>query len=119
MSDFDAGAGEAADTGRQQRGRSARRSPARVAIPRVVAGAVLIAAVLVALPLVGGRNGTPVGKGGTAYAAGGLKPLATCDAVLQYFKDQAADYLIERASGGGGPDAGGAVARDRLFGFGR
>ena len=78
-----------------------RRSAARVAIPRAVAGAVLLAAVLVALPLGGGKNGTPLGRNGTAYAAGALKPFSTCDTVLQYFKDQAPEYLIDRAGGGG------------------
>src|SRR5918992_3247207 len=101
MSDFDSGT---------QGVRRARRSPTRVVIARAAAGAVLIAAVLVALPLIGGKNGNPLGRGGTAYAAGGLKPLTTCDAVLQYFKDQAADYLIQRAGGGGVAEAGGGRA---------
>lgn len=110
MSDFDSGAREAADAGRQ---RPARRKPARVVMARAVAGAVLIAAVLVALPLFGGKNGTSVGRGGTAHAAGGLKPLSTCDAVLGYFKDQAADYLIQRAGGGGIAEAGGGAPASR------
>ena len=88
MSDFDS------------RGR-AQRSPARVAIPRAVGAAVLIAGVVVALPLGGGGGGTPLGRNGTAYAlTGTLKPFDTCDTVLQYFKDQAPEYLIERAGGG-------------------
>ena len=76
------------------------RSAARVVIPRAVAGAALFAGVLVALPLVGGENGTPLGRDGTAYAAGALKPFSTCDTVLEYFKDQAPEYLIERAGRG-------------------
>ena len=46
-------------------------------------------------------DGTPLGGAGTAYAAGALKPFSTCDTVLQYFKDQAPEYLIDRAGGGG------------------
>jgi uncharacterized secreted protein with C-terminal beta-propeller domain len=102
MSDSDSGARETAGAGRQQ----TAQKTSRVAIPRAVAGAVLIAAVLVALPLGGGKDGPPSGRGGTAHAAGALKPFSTCDAVLQYFKDQAPEYLIERAGGGG---AGGAI----------
>jgi uncharacterized secreted protein with C-terminal beta-propeller domain len=32
--------------------------------------------------------------------AGALRPFNTCDTVLEYFKDQAPEYLIERAGGG-------------------
>ena len=32
--------------------------------------------------------------------AGALKPFNTCDTVLQYFKEQAPEYLIERAGAG-------------------
>ena len=50
--------------------------------------------------------------GTTAYAlAGMLKPFNTCDTVLQYFKDQAPDYLIERARGVTTTDSGGAAER--------
>jgi uncharacterized secreted protein with C-terminal beta-propeller domain len=109
MSDFDSRARKAADSVRQQiagnplqpeKGiRRAQRSPARVAIP-AVAVAVLIAFVAVALPR-GGDHGTPSGGGGTAFAmAGALQPFDTCDTVLQYFKEQAPEYLIERARGG-------------------
>ena len=31
--------------------------------------------------------------------AGALQPFDTCDNVLQYFKDQAPEYLIQRAGG--------------------
>jgi uncharacterized secreted protein with C-terminal beta-propeller domain len=124
MSDFDSRARKAADAVRQQiaentphheKGiRRAQRSPARVAIPSAVAAAILIAAVLVALPR-GGDGGTTLGAGGTAYAlAGALKPFNTCDSVLQYFKDQAPEYLIERAGGGGvatATEAGAPVPR--------
>ena len=81
--------------------RRAQRSPARVAIPSAVAAAaVLIAGVVVALPR-GGDTGTPSGADGAAFAlTGALKPFDTCDTVLQYFKDQAPEYLIERAGGG-------------------
>ena len=34
--------------------------------------------------------------------AGVLKPFSTCDTVLEYFKEQAPEYLIQRAGGGGG-----------------
>ena len=50
----------------------------------------------------GGDPGTPSAGDGAAFAlAGALKPFDTCDTVLQYFKDQAPEYLIERAAGGG------------------
>ena len=109
MSDFDSRARKAADAVRQQVAEStfhpekgirhAQRSPGRVAIPSAVAAAVLIVGVAVALPS-GGNNGTPPSGDGTAYAlAGVLKPFNTCDTALQYFKDQAPEYLIERAGG--------------------
>ena len=120
MSDFDSRARKAADSVRQQIAEStphhekgirrAQRSPGRVAIPSAVAAAVLIAAVVVALPRAGG-NGTPPGGDATAYAlAGLLKPFDTCDTVLQYFKDEAPEYLIERAGATYG-DFGGAAER--------
>ena len=107
MSDFDSRARKAADAVRQQiadntshpeKGiRRAQRSPARVAIPSAVAAAALIAAVVVALPR-GGDAGTPSGAEGAAFAlTGALKPFDTCGSVLQYFKDQAPEYLIQRA----------------------
>jgi uncharacterized secreted protein with C-terminal beta-propeller domain len=111
MSDFDSRARKAADSVRQQiaenplhdeKGiRRAQRSPARAVIPSAVAAAaVLIVGVAVALPR-GGDPGTPSGGGGTAFAlAGALKPFNSCDTVLEYFKDQAPNYLIERARGG-------------------
>ena len=110
MSDFDSRARKAADAVRQQitdntpnpeKGiRRAHRSPARVAIPSAVAAAaVIIAGVAVTLPRDGA--GTPSGGEGAAFAmAGALKPFNTCDTVLQYFKDQAPEYLIGRAGGG-------------------
>jgi uncharacterized secreted protein with C-terminal beta-propeller domain len=109
MSDFDSRARKAADAVRQQIAEStphhekgiqrAQRSPARVAIPSAIAAAVLIAGVVVALPR-GGDNGIPTGGEATAFAlAGALKPFNTCDTVLQYFKDEAPDYLIARAGG--------------------
>src|SRR4029453_18159015 len=81
--------------------RPPQRSRSRVAIPSAVAAAaVLIVGVAVALPR-GGDPGTPSGGGGTAFASGGvLKPFNSCDTVLEYFKDQAPEYLIERARGG-------------------
>jgi uncharacterized secreted protein with C-terminal beta-propeller domain len=111
MSDFDSRARKAADSVRQQiaenplhdeKGiRRAQRSPARAVIPSAVAAAaVLIVGVAVALPR-GGDPGTPSGGGGTAFASAGvLKPFNSCDTVLEYFKDQAPNYLIERARGG-------------------
>ena len=111
MSDFDTRARKAADAVRQQIAKStthpekgirrAQRSPARVAIPSAIAAAVvLIAAVAVALPR-GGDDGTSSGGDGAAFAmAGALKPFNTCDTVLEYFKEQAPEYLIERAGGG-------------------
>ena len=123
MSDFDSRARKAADAVRRkiaestpdlEKGiRRSQRSPAaRVAIPSAVAAAaVLIAGVAVALPR-GGSGGTPSGGEATAYAlAGMLKPFNTCDTVLQYFKDQAPEYLIERARGATTTDAGGAAER--------
>ena len=111
MSDFDSGARKAADAVRQQRVentpdhehgiRRGQRSPGRAAIPRAVAGALLIGGVVVALPLGGGDGGTSLGRGGTAVAlTGTLKPFDSCHTVLQYFKDQAPEFLIERAGGG-------------------
>jgi uncharacterized secreted protein with C-terminal beta-propeller domain len=110
VSDFNSRARKAADAVREQiadnpsdpeKGiRRAQRSPARIAIPSAVAAAVLIAGVVVALPR-GGDHGTPSGGDNTAYAlAGVLKPFNTCDTVLRYFKEQAPEYLIERAGGG-------------------
>ena len=69
------------------------RSSARLAGPRALGAAVLIGGVLVALPLISNGDRPPVGRNGTAYA-GTLKPFGSCDTVLQYFKDQAPDYLI-------------------------
>jgi uncharacterized secreted protein with C-terminal beta-propeller domain len=117
MSDFDSRARKAADAVRQQIAEStphydkgirrAQRSPGRIAIPSAVAAAVLIAAIGIALPT-GGDNRTPPGGDGTAYAlAGVLKPFNTCDTALRYFKDEAPEYLIERAAG----VAGGAAER--------
>jgi uncharacterized secreted protein with C-terminal beta-propeller domain len=111
VSDFDSRARKAADAVRQQiaenasdseKGiRRAQRSPARVAIPSAVAAAVaLIVGVVVALPY-GGGEGTSSAGPGVAYAVPGeLQPFDTCDSVLQYFKDEAPQYLIERARRG-------------------
>jgi uncharacterized secreted protein with C-terminal beta-propeller domain len=122
VSDFDSRARKAADAVRQQiadnpsnpdKGiRRAQRSPGRVAIPSAVAAAVLIAFVVVALPLGGG--GATLGAGSAAYAVeGALKPFNSCDGVLQYFKDQAPEYLIQRAGGGAATatEAGAPVPR--------
>jgi uncharacterized secreted protein with C-terminal beta-propeller domain len=108
MSDFDSRARKAADAVRKQiadntfnpeKGiRRAQRSPARMTIPAIAAAIVLIAGVIVALPLGGGGNQSTSGGSGGAYAyAETLKPFNTCDSVLQYFKEQAPEYLIERA----------------------
>ena len=122
MSDFDSRARKAAEAVRRQiaegtpdlenRIRRAQRSPARVAIPSAVAAAaVLIAGVAVALPR-GGDGGTRSGGPATAFAmAGALKPFDTCDTVLQYFKEQAPEYLIEHAGGATTTDSGGAAER--------
>ncbi|HMI35315.1 MAG TPA: beta-propeller domain-containing protein, partial [Propionibacteriaceae bacterium] len=123
MSEFDSRARKAADAVRRQiaestpdleKGirRAQRSTAARVVIPSAVAAAaVLIAGVAVALPR-SGNGGTPSGGEATAYAlAGMLKPFDTCDTVLQYFKDQAPEYLIERARGVTSTDAGGAAER--------
>jgi uncharacterized secreted protein with C-terminal beta-propeller domain len=110
MSDFDSRARKAADSVRQQfaedtshveKGiRRAQRSPARVAIPSAVAAAaVLIAGVAVTLPR-GGDGGTVSAEGAAFALPGSLQPFNTCDGVLQYFKDQAPQHLIERAGGG-------------------
>jgi uncharacterized secreted protein with C-terminal beta-propeller domain len=109
VSDFDSRARKAADAVRQQiadntsnpeKGiRRAQRSPGRVAIPSAVAAAVLVAVVAVALPR-GGDGGTSLGAESAPYAmAGALQPFDTCDTVLEYFKDQAPEYLIQRAGG--------------------
>src|SRR4249920_1686640 len=109
MSDFDTRGRKAADAVRRQiventrhteKGiRHAQRSPARVAIPIAAAAALaLIAGVVITLPPSGG--GAVSGRGGVAYAVpGALKPFDTCDTVLQYFKDQAPEYLIAHAGG--------------------
>ena len=126
MSDFDSRARKAADAVRQQiaenasdseKGiRRAQRSPARVAIPSAVAAAVaLIVGVAVVLPH-GGDEGTSSAGPGAAYAVpGALQPFDTCDTVLQYFKDQAPEYLIERAGGGDrvATDTGSGAAEQR------
>jgi uncharacterized secreted protein with C-terminal beta-propeller domain len=85
------------------------RSSARLTVPRALGAAVIIGGLLVALPLAGGDGRTPLGRNGTAYA-GTLKPFSSCDTVLQYFKDQAPDYLIDRAGGVGMADAAGGRA---------
>ena len=130
MSDFDFRARKAADAVRQQiaanpisteKGiRRAQRPLARVAlVPSAVAAAVfLVAGVVVAVPH-GGDNGTPSAAESAAFAVtGALKPFSTCDAVLQYFQDQAPDYLIQRAGGGdvatASGEAGGAAKRTAL-----
>jgi uncharacterized secreted protein with C-terminal beta-propeller domain len=119
MSNFESRARKAADAVRQQiaekspnpeKGiRRAQRSPTRVAVPSAVAAAaVLIAGVAVALPR-GGDGGTPSAAEGAAFAvSGALQPFDTCDSVLQYFKDQAPEYLIERVGGGAKPETGSA-----------
>jgi uncharacterized secreted protein with C-terminal beta-propeller domain len=124
MSNFDSRARKAADSVRQQIAENplhdekgiqrAQRSPARVVIPSAVAAAaVLIVGVAVALPR-GGDPGTLSGAGGTAFAlAGALKPFNTCDTVLEYFKEQAPEYLIERARGGVATTTDGAGAAER------
>jgi uncharacterized secreted protein with C-terminal beta-propeller domain len=126
VSDFDSRARKAADAVRQQiaentsdseKGiRRAQRSPARVAIPSAVAAAVaLIVGVVVVLPH-GGDEGTSSAGPGAAYAVpGALQPFDTCDTVLQYFKDQAPEYLIERAGGGDrvATDTGSGAAEQR------
>jgi uncharacterized secreted protein with C-terminal beta-propeller domain len=126
VSDFDSRARKAADAVRQQiaentsdsekGSRRAQRSPARVAIPSAVAAAVaLIVGVVVVLPH-GGGEGTSSAGPGVAYAVpGALQPFDTCDTVLQYFKDQAPEYLIERAGGGDrvATDTGSGAAEQR------
>jgi uncharacterized secreted protein with C-terminal beta-propeller domain len=108
MSDFDSRARKAADAVRKQiadntfkpeKGiRRAQRSHPRTAIPAIAAAVVLIAGVLVALPIGGGGNKSASGGAGGAYAyAETLQPFDTCDSLLQYFKDEAPEYLIERA----------------------
>ena len=121
MSDFDSRARKAADAVRQQfaentphleKGiRRAQRSPARVAIPSAVAAAaVIIAGVAVTLPR-SGDGGTASAEGAAFALPGPLQPFDTCDSVLQYFKDQAPTYLIERAGSVTTTDSGGAAER--------
>jgi uncharacterized secreted protein with C-terminal beta-propeller domain len=111
MSDFEFRARKAADAVRQQideypsdpdKGlRRAQRSPARVAIPSAVAAAIaLIVGIAVALPHGGGDATSSAGQGAAYAVPGALQPFDTCDSVLQYFKDQAPEYLIERAGRG-------------------
>ena len=85
------------------------RPAARITLPKALGAAAVIAGVTIALSFSSGEPG-PLGGPGTAYAGtGALKPFASCDSVLDYFQDQAPDYLIERAgryaarSGGGEP----------------
>ena len=121
MSDFDSRARKAADAVRQQfadntphleKGiQRAQRSPGRVAIPSAVAAAaVLIAGVAIALPR-GNDGGTASAEGAAFALPGPLQPFNTCDSVLEYFKDQAPQYLIERAGGVRTTDSGGAAER--------
>jgi uncharacterized secreted protein with C-terminal beta-propeller domain len=120
VSDFDSRARKAADSVRQQIAEStdhekgirrAQRSPARIVIPSAIAAAVaLIAGVAVALPR-GAPDGTPLGAEGAFALTGALQPFDTCDSVLQYFKDQAPEYLIERAGGATTADSGGVAER--------
>ena len=94
------------------------RSPAAYAAagppdgrPRV-AGAVLSIAVAAVLgPRLVGGGTAGLGGAGVAYAAGPLRAFSDCDAVLGYFKEHAADYLIDQVTRGGrmGADAGGAA----------
>jgi uncharacterized secreted protein with C-terminal beta-propeller domain len=126
VSDFDSRARKAADAVRQQiaentsdseKGiRRAQRSPARVAIPSAVAAAVaLIVGVVVVLPHGGGEGTSSAGPGAAYAVPGALQPFDTCDTVLQYFKDQAPEYLIERAGGGDrvATDTGSGAAEQR------
>ena len=115
MTDFDTRARAAAEAVRRRMAelpadheagiRRARRSPVRVLVPALVAAAVLISAVAVGLPRIiagfpsGGGAATSGGAGAAAAFPGVLTPFDSCENVLQYFKDQAPDYLIERASG--------------------
>jgi uncharacterized secreted protein with C-terminal beta-propeller domain len=110
MSDFESRARKAADAVRHQIAEStyqpdkgirrAQRSPARVAIPSAVAVVALIAGVMVGVPRIGNDPRQSVSGEGAAFALPGpLKPFDSCDAVLQYFRDQAPEYLIERAGG--------------------
>ncbi len=77
-----------------------RRPVRRMVLPRVAAAAALVAGVAVLGPQLVGRDGSgSAGLGGAvAYAAGPLKAFGDCGAVLGYFKENAPDYLIERAS---------------------
>jgi uncharacterized secreted protein with C-terminal beta-propeller domain len=111
VSDFESRARKAADSVRRQidetsfdpaKGiRRAQRSPGRLAIPgAIAAAAVLIAGVAITLPRGSGDGPTSGGQGAAYAMAGALQPFDTCDSVLQYFKDQAPDYLIQRAGGG-------------------
>ncbi|HEY5980380.1 MAG TPA: beta-propeller domain-containing protein [Microlunatus sp.] len=130
MSDFETRARAAAEAVRRQIAdqpvdheegiRRAQRAPAHVAGRLAVAAAVLIGAVAVGVPMVGGGitfGGDSTATGGSGAAAGGgaaapggegaafaltgaLTPFPTCDTVLQYFKDQAPEDLIDRVSGG-------------------
>lgn len=110
MSDFESRARKAADAVRRQIGettfdpeegiRRAQRSPGRVAIPSAVAAAaVLIAGVAITLPRGNGDGAASAGQGAAYAMAGALQPFSSCDNVLKYFKDQAPDYLIQRAGG--------------------
>jgi uncharacterized secreted protein with C-terminal beta-propeller domain len=110
VSDFESRARKAADAVRRQIGettfdpekgiRRAQRSPGRVAIPSAVAAAaVLIAGVAITLPRGNGDGAASAGQGAAYAMAGALQPFGSCDNVLKYFKDQAPDYLIQRAGG--------------------
>jgi uncharacterized secreted protein with C-terminal beta-propeller domain len=134
VSDFDSRARKAADAVRQQiaanplsteKGiRRAQRSLARAAlVPSAVAAVVFLVAGVVVAVLHNSDNGTPSAAEGAAFAVtGSLKPFSTCDGVLQYFQDQAPEYLIQRA-GGDMPtargEAGGAPTRTAVAQQGR
>ncbi len=85
------------------------RSSARLSVPRALGAAVLLGGVLVGLPLLASVDRPPSGRNGTAYA-GTLKPFGSCDTVLQYFKDQAPEYLINSAGGYAMTDVAGGGA---------
>ena len=129
MSDFESRARKAAGAVRHQMAentsahetgiRRAQRSPNRVALPTAVAASVLIGAVIVAFPPGGGGGGggSSTRGGGAVAMAGTLQPFDTCETVLQYFKDRAPAYLMERAGDGrrqsaeaGAADSAGAPA---------
>lgn len=141
MSDFETRARHAADAVRRQITelptdddagiRRAQRPPSRSPLRLAVAASILVGAVAIGVPVLragivtggdsaaSGGGGTSGGAGaasggeGAAFAVtGALKPFPSCDTLLQYFKDEAPENLLNRVRGGmASSDAGAPLER--------